>query len=170
MLQSKQWHLVLPVLLTNKEAISSYSTFSLTSCMYLWFSFLLMICVPLAMLAWQDSDIWWPVLCINFIFWHFAMKQLPQILLITEKKSINKEIASARPIKCIWMPQFFKYLVISYLCSQLSAHCHQAASSQVLHCPQVSPTSAGCLAWAADWPHTERAVCYFQMWRKQSLK
>lgn len=106
-----------------------------------------------SLLEWQDHDIWWLVLCINFNFWYFAMKQLPQILVITVKESINREITSARPIKCTWMSQFLKYEVISYPGSQLSAHCHPAASSQVLHCPRVSPSSAGC------WLPTDTESC-----------
>lgn len=46
-LQGKQWHLVLPVLLTNKET-TSCSRFCLISCLYIRFSFLLMISVLLA--------------------------------------------------------------------------------------------------------------------------
>ena len=44
------------------------------------------------MLEWQDSDIWWPVMYICSDFWYFAIKQLPQILVITVEKHINKQI------------------------------------------------------------------------------
>lgn len=45
-----------------------------------------------AMLEWRDSDICWPVMCIHFTFWYYAIEQLPQILVVAVEKWMNRSI------------------------------------------------------------------------------